>query len=184
MKLRIVLFEICAFALTTFRADAQIDATINPVGLLFGGINVGADFVLSEDFSIEANVGYNAAKDKDRSQKYTGVPIQAVGKYYFNPADGADKFYAAAFVRYVNRSYTNDGSSSFADLTQSRLGAGVGLGFKAVSQKNIVFDFGINVGRVISDNTKYSDSNGTQEEVSIPGVIIAVKLGVGYRFGA
>ena len=184
MKSRIFIFALVIFALSTYRADAQIDVTINPIGLLFGGINVGADFALSEEFSIEANVGYNAAKDEDRSQKYTGVPIQAVGKYYFNPDDGADKFYAAAFVRYVNRSYTADGSSSFADLTQSRLGAGFGVGFKSVSRKNIVFDFGVNVGRIIADNTKYSDSDGTRENVSIPWAIFTVKLGVGYRFGA
>lgn len=189
MKSRLLILALAIFTLSTFRANAQVDVTVNPVGLLFGGINVGADFVLSDEFSIEANVGYNSRTDdlsfdgSSNEFKYTGVPIQAVGKYYFNPDDGADKFYAAAFLRYVNRSYNEkDTDNGVNDFSQSRIGAGIGVGTKSVSRSGVVFDFGVNIGRVIADKTTFETESG-QESVDVGGLIFTLKLGVGYRFG-
>ena len=187
MKSRILILSLAIFAFSAFKAHAQVDATINPINLLFGTITVGADVVLTDEFSVEATLGYTSRKDDvlAADAKYTGIPIQLIGKYYFNPDRGADKFYADVFLRYVNRSYKyDDDSANFSDFNQSRIGAGIGFGYKTVSRSNIVFDFGLNVGRVIADNTKYADSSGTQEEFSLPGLIIGVKLGVGYRFGS
>lgn len=184
MKSRILVLSLAMFAFSTVRMNAQIDVTINPLGLLYGGINVGADFALSEEFSIEANVGYNAASESvsGSDAKYTGIPIQAVGKYYFGPDKGADKFYGAAFFRYVNRSYKYDDNTNNADFKQSRFGVGLGIGYKVVSKKNIVFDIGFGLGRVIADKTTYEDSTGTDEDIDLPGLIVNGKLGVGYRF--
>ena len=189
MKSKFLILALAVFTLSTYRANAQVDVTINPVGLLFGGINVGADFVLADEFSIEANVGYNSRTDdlsfdgSTNEFKYTGVPIQAVGKYYFSPDDGADKFYAAAFLRYVNRSYKEEtDGSAVNDFTQSRFGAGIGIGTKSVSRSGVVFDFGVNVGRVIADNTKFETDSG-QTEADVGGLIFTIKLGIGYRFG-
>ncbi len=190
MKSRFLILALAILTLSAFRAQAQVDVTINPVGLLFGGINVGADFVLSDEFSVEANIGYNSRTDdlsfdgESNEFKYTGIPIQAVGKYYFNPDDGADKFYASAFLRYVNRSYKEENTDNgFNDFTQSRIGAGIGVGTKSVSRSGVVFDFGVNIGRVIADNTKFENENG-QEEASIGGLIFTLNVVVGYRFGA
>ena len=189
MKSRLLILALAIFTLSSFRANAQVDVTVNPIGLLFGGINVGADFVLADEFSIEANVGYNSRTDdvtfntSTNEFKYTGIPIQAVGKYYFSPDDGADRFYAAAFLRYVNRTYNEkDVDNGVNDFSQSRFGAGVGFGTKSVSRSGIVFDFGVNVGRAIADSTKFETENG-QEEVDLPGFIFTLKLGIGYRFG-
>lgn len=190
MKSRILILALAAFSFTAFKANAQIDVTVNPIGLLFGGINVGADFVMSDQFSIEGNVGYNARTTDlsfgiadDTEFKYTGVPIQAVGKYYFNPDDGADKFYGSVFLRYVNRSYKSQGSTNTNDFNQSRFGAGIGVGTKSVSRGGVVFDFGVNIGRVIADKTTFETDNG-QESADVGGLIFGLKVGVGYRFGA
>jgi outer membrane protein W len=183
MKTRLMILALAVFSLSSYDANAQIDVTLNTLGILVSGTQVGVDLVISPDFSVEGSIGYNSNTDDDRSQKYTSVPIQFLGKYYFNPDDGADKFYVGGFLRYVNRSYKAEGTSSFADLTQSRFGVGVGLGYKIVSRKNIVFDFGTTFGTVVSDNTKYEDSDGIQEEISIPGIIVGFKIGIGYRFG-
>ena len=186
MKSRILILSLAIFAFSAFKAQAQVDATINPINLLFGTITVGADVILTDEFSVEAAIGYTSRRDNllRGDAKYTGVPIQIVGKYYFNPDKGADKFYADVFLRYVNRNYRyDDDSSSFSDFNQSRFGAGLGFGYKIVSQSNIVFDIGFNIGRVIADNTKYADSSGTREEFNFPGLIVGGKLGIGYRFG-
>lgn len=184
MKLRFFILALAAFSFTAFQAKAQVDVSLNALGIIFSGTQVGADFVFSEDLSAELSAGYNSSKDSDRSQKYTSIPVQVLGKYYLGPDDGADKFYVGLFLRLANRSYTNDGDSSFAELTQSRFGAGLGLGYKIVSRSNVVFDFGLTLGKVLSDSTKYKDSDGLQEEISIPGIIVGLRAGVGYRFGS
>lgn len=184
MKSRILVLSLALFALFAIRVQAQVDVTINPIGLLFGGINVGADFALSEEFSIEANIGYNADDDNVLSAdaRYTGIPVQAVAKYYFGPEKGADKFYGDVFLRYVNRSYKYEDNSNNADFNQARFGFGIGAGYKVVSKKNIVFDIGFGVGRVLVDNTTYKDSQGNQESFDFPDLIVNGKLGIGYRF--
>lgn len=181
---------IIAFASFQTQVQAQVDATVGPLGLLFGKITVGADVMVSEQFSIEGNVGYVSRDDKGFSdQKYTSVPVMAIGKYYFNPDKGADKFYASVFLRYVNRSYSASldslGTSNTAAFTQSRIGAGFGIGTKMVSRSNIVFDFGLQLGRVLVDNTEFKNPNDPANPTELPGLgfIFNVKLGVGYRFG-
>ena len=184
MKSKIFILALAAFSLTAFQANAQIDLSLNALGIIFGGTQLGADFALTDEFSAELSLGYNSRRDDDRSQKYTSVPVQVLGKYYFGPDDGADNFYAGLLLRLASRSYTNDGDSSFAELTQSRFGAGIGVGYKSISRSNIVFDFGLTLGKVLSDTTKYEDSDGLQEEISIPGIIFGLRAGVGYRFGS
>lgn len=183
MKSRIIILALAAFSFTAYQANAQVDLTLNALGIIFGGTQVGADFGINEDLSAELSLGYNSSRDDDRSQKYTSIPVQVLGKYYFNPDDGADKLYVGLLLRMANRSYTNDGDSAFAELSQSRFGAGIGFGYKSVSRSNVVFDFGLTLGRVLSDSTKYEGEDGLQEEISIPGIIFGLRAGVGYRFG-
>jgi hypothetical protein len=184
MKFRIFILTFAAFSFTAFQANAQVDLSLNALGIIFGGTQAGADFAFTEDISTELSIGYNSRRDDDRSQKYTSIPVQVLGKYYLGPDDGADNFYVGLFLRLANRSYTNDGSSNFAELTQSRFGGGLGLGYKIVTQSNVIFDFGLTLGKVLSDSTKFKDSDGVREEVSIPGVIVGLRAGVGYRFGS
>ena len=48
----------------------------------------------------------------------------------------------------------------------------LGIGYKVVSKKNIVFDIGFGLGRVIADKTTYEDSTGTDEDIDLPGLIV------------
>jgi hypothetical protein len=178
-----ILVTICLFGFQ--KAFAQTDVTINPIGLLFGDLNIGADFAIKENFSIEGTIGYGSGKYKAANQKWSALPITATAKYYFNPNHGADKFYVDLFSRFVTRSYkANDsGSSAFVDSKSTRFGLGFGLGYKVVSAKNFVFDFGFGIGRALIDKYTFSDGNGTQSEQSLVSVMLVAKLGVGYRFG-
>ncbi len=164
------------------KSYAQVDVTINPIGILFGDLSAGADFNLGENLSVEAAVGFGSGKQS--GTKYSAIPLTGTFKYYFNPDKGCDKFYADAFVKFINRKYEYDDSSlGFANYTQTRFGFGLGIGFKAVSKKGIVFDIGLGAGRAIVDNTKYEDSNGIEETVDWPDLMIQGKIGIGYRFG-
>ncbi len=162
-------------------ATAQVDVTLNPIELLVGDISAGADFAITENFSIEAGVGISAGKVGD-DFKWSSIPVTAVGKYYFNPRRGSDGFYADAFLRYVNRSYNAEANSNNADAKWSRLGLGFGIGFKAVSAKGIVFDIGVGAGRAIIDDLTYEE-NGEEYSFDWPNLMLYGKLGVGYRFG-
>ncbi len=96
-KLLTVLTVLCFGAFLT-KSNAQVDLTVNPVGLLWGSVNAGADFGLTENISIEASIGYFSRKSG--SYKYTAFPLTATGKYYFSPDKGCDKFYADIFLKY------------------------------------------------------------------------------------
>ncbi len=187
-KLFALLLCLSAFSFVN-KSNAQIDVTINPIGLLFGDLNVGADFVLSENLSIEGTIGIATGSDdaafNDAESKYFGLPITVFGKYYFNPNNGADKFYIDAWLRFVSRSYNWEGNDAdlFVDYSQTRVGGGFGIGYKVVSDGGFVFDIGFGAGRAFIDNTSFEDGSGDQFTVDWPDIMFAGKLGVGYRFG-
>ena len=174
-----MLLALCVFGFQ--KAAAQVDLTINPVGALFGDFNIGADFALSNNFSVEAQVGIGTNKIND--VKGFNIPVNVVGKYYLSPKRGADRFYFDAFLRFVNRNWTYEDNSGFADYTSTRVGIGFGLGYKIVAAKGFVFDIGFGAGRALVTNNKYKDSSGTQAEIDWPDVMFIGKFGIGYRFG-
>ncbi len=160
------------------KSDAQIDATINPIGALFGNFNVGADFGITESISLEMAVGFSSG-DLD-GQGWNSFPITAIGKYYFNPNRGVDKFYADAFVRFVNRNL--DAFDAMGGASYTRFGVGFGLGYKVVGNSGFVFDIGVGVGRAIVDKVKY-DNEADTYDIDWLNVMVNGKLGIGYRFG-
>lgn len=186
MKTLNLLLVVCCLTAFSFinQSKAQVDVTLNPIGLLFGDLNAGVDFVLSENFSVEGTIGIGTGDDDFGDAKYFALPITVFGKYYFNPDKGADKFYADAFLRFVTRSVTyDDNSTFFSDYSQTRVGIGFGIGYKIVSKGGLVFDIGFGAGRAFINNTKFEDSNGNEETLDWPEIMFAGKLGVGYRFG-
>ncbi len=162
------------------KAEAQVDLTLNPVGVLFGDLNIGADFALAENFSLEAQVGFGISKIA--GIRGTNIPINVVGKYYFNPKQGTDRFYADVFLRFVNRNWEYDDNSTNANFTSTRFGLGFGLGYKIVSTKGLVFDIGLGAGRALVTNNKYEE-DGFEQDVDWGNVIFLGKFGIGYRFG-
>ncbi len=126
---------------------------MNPIGALFGDFNIGADFALARTFSLEAQVGIG--NNKIGGVKGANIPINLVGKFYFNPKHGTDRFYVDAFARFINRHWNYDDGSSFADFTSTRFGIGFGIGYKVVSNKGFVFDIGLGFGRALVTNNNY-----------------------------
>jgi hypothetical protein len=184
MKKTKFLILLAFLTLGTLTTKAQIDVTVNPIGLLFGDLSVGADFALSDNFSVEGTLGVGTGKVEDIDFKFSNVPVNVFGKYYFNPNNGADKFYVSAFLRFVSRGYSYDGegTTTYEEYTQTRFGLGFGLGYKVVSKGGFVFDIGFGAGRAIIDNTKV-DTAGDDYSIDWPDIMFAGKLGIGYRFG-
>ena len=182
------LLAFIGFAMSGSNIQAQVDATISPVSLLWGDFNVSADFAVKENFSIEANLGYRRGTFFGLLEKREVIPATILGKYYFNPEKGADGFYAGGFIRYVNRSFEATATvdtleSQKVSFSRNRVGLGFNLGYKVVSQKGFVFDIGGGIGRSVFQNTTL-EAEGEELEVPEWGKTIGfVKIGIGYRFG-
>lgn len=180
---KVVLFALLFTGGFLTNAQAQIDVTVNPIGLLFSNLSASADFVLAENFSVEGQIGVGFGNDDAFGLDYFNLPITAFGKYYFNPDEDADKFYADVFLRFIARNYTaDDANTTVAEYRQTRIGGGFGVGYKVVGDGGFVFDIGFGVGRAFVDNTSY-ESGGDRVEVDWPDIMFAGKLAIGYRFG-
>ncbi|WP_282779427.1 hypothetical protein [Phaeodactylibacter xiamenensis] len=160
------------------KAQAQVDVMVNPIGLLFGNLSASADFMLKDNFSVEGQIGVGFGDDG--AFDYFNLPITAYGKYYFNPDDGADKFYASAFLRFINRSWDGNDNAFVSEYSQTRVGLGFGVGYKVVGNSGIVFDLGFGIGRAFIDNVSIDDETNV---VDWPEIMFTGKLAIGYRFG-
>ncbi|RME94459.1 MAG: hypothetical protein D6772_14570, partial [Bacteroidetes bacterium] len=117
----LVFFTTCLFLLAARPAQAQFEAKVGPVALLFGGISLAGEYALSDEFGAELHAFFGGE----------AAFAWATAKYYLSPRMGADRFHLGVF------------------LTTGDLGPGIGFmgGTKIVSPKNIIFDFGLGIGR-------------------------------------
>ncbi len=185
MKIRLIVAVLALFTLST-TSQAQVDVTVNPIGILFGDISLGADIVISDNLSVEPTVGFGSNKSDLLGYKSSSIPISVFGKYYFNPNNGADKFYASVWLRFINRNFNFDDTltgTASVDYSQTRVGGGLGIGYKVVSKGGIVFDIGIGAGRAFLDKRKFESDVIDPVTIEWTQLMFNGKLGVGYRFG-
>ena len=183
------LLSILFFTAFSFKANAQVDLTASPVSLLFGDVNLGVDFKIKENFSLGATAGYGRGDIWGLVDSRETVPVNLIGKYYFNPKHGADGFYADAFARYVHRNIQATYKGGDADVetkidfTRQQVGLGFGLGYKVVSQGGFVFDIGTGIGRALYS---HDNVNVSEQDYKFPELFRTMgyfRIGLGYRFG-
>lgn len=116
--------------------------------------------------------------------KRSGFSFLAAGKYYFNPDQGCDKFYAGVYLRPRSLTFKDSDDSDGVDYgyKQSAIGFGLMTGYKFVSAKGITFEIGFGLGRALGAKNTVNDSNSTYEIPSL-GIDGFGRLSVGYRFG-
>ena len=174
--------------LTFSTAWSQTEIKINPLGLLFGSPDISAEFGINESTGIEPFVGINFGNISVGSVTYksSGFRLGGIGKYYFNTSKGLDKFWAGLYLRggsgSSTTSSTTGGSTSTAKIDNTRLAAGLAIGYKWVSSRNIVFELGFGVGRAFIDKSTVSSGTADAESFSIPYDFLG-RLQLGYRFG-
>ena len=173
------------FCSASFFCISQVDATLAPIGLLWGDFSLSADYCFNENLSAEFGAGFGS-RTQDSSafdQGYTSTNLNFQGsvKYYFSPNQGGDGVYAGGFLRSINRNidYSDNLISSY---DQSRIGAGVLLGTKRVSYSGFVFDINLGAGRAFFDETTFEDEDGGSLVIDWPDLMITGRLGLGYRF--
>ncbi len=186
MKTKSIFFALLFITAFTGVATAQVEVKINPVGLLFSRVSANIEFIASDDFGIEGSPFIDFLSldlGDDSKYKTFSFGLMGAGKYYFGPQDGADRFYAGAYLRYKGGKYTVEGGDESDSFTRTRVALGLLTGYKWVSQKNVVFEIGFGLGRSIVDNIKTND--GFSEDIAdIPllNFDFIGRLAVGYRF--
>lgn len=186
MKTKSIFFALLFITVFTGVATAQVEVKINPVGLLFSRISANIEFIASDDLGIEGSPFIDfGSLDLGDGVDYSTLSfgLMGAGKYYFGPRDGADRFYAGAYVRYKGGKYTIKDGDESDSFTRTRVALGILTGYKWVSQKNVVFEIGFGLGRSIVDNITTSDGfSDNVSDIPIFNIDVVGRLAVGYRF--
>ena len=179
---KIFLSLIAVLAFST--AWSQTDVKINPLGLLFGSPDISAEFGINESFGVEPFVGLNFGNIKvgDATFKSSGFRVGGLGKYYFGTVKGLDKFWAGLYLRGGSGSLTTTANGTTTVVDNARLAAGLAVGYKWVSSRNIIFELGFGVGRAFVDKSTVKSGNTDPDSFSIPYDFLG-RLQLGYRFG-
>jgi len=178
-----------AFMLSSTTADAQVEIKINPIGILFGAPDVSAEFILSDNLGIEAKPGF-VFRNRELlgiEEKSRGFSIAAIPKYYFNPQEGADRFYAGLYARFASSS-TEVGDISATTgsgykFSNTRLALGVLAGFKWVGNSGVLLDINLGVGRALLNKNESDDVSqdilDARDQFDLDGIST---IAIGYRF--
>ncbi|MFK7980390.1 MAG: DUF3575 domain-containing protein [Saprospiraceae bacterium] len=182
MKTKLLTLLFACFLTTSY---AQIDLKINPIGALFGSPDITADFMLNDKFSVEGGLGVDFGNFKINDIKYkrSGFSLLAVGKHYFNPDLGADKFGIGVYTRFRNFGNSLFDGGNTDDYTRTRLALGFQIGWKRVSESGFIFEFDLGAGRALVDNIKFDNANSSINEDDVPSLNIdgLLRIAIGYR---
>ncbi len=180
---KIFLSFIAVLAFTT--AWSQTDLKINPIGFLFGSPDVSAEFGISESMGVEPFVGvtYSNFKIGEATLKSNGFRLGGVGKYYFSPEKGLDKFWAGVYLRGGTSTSTGTVNGKAEETSNARVALGLGLGYKWVSSKNIVFELGFGAGRALLNKYTVKSGSADLSQYPILNIDLLTRIQVGYRFG-
>ncbi len=110
--------------------------------------------------------------------------ISLAGKYFFHPRqDKLDRFYAFGYLKY--RHYWLRDNQLGLKIKYKRLAPGIGIGFKWIAGRHVVFDFGSGLGYSIyhgfSDNIPFTPSINFAA-LPIANIDFYSKCSIGYRF--
>lgn len=182
-----LIFPILLTFVFAYKSTAQVDVQINPIGILFSSINVTAEFGVSDDFGIEGGLDYDFQNfDIDGSEfRNNAVGIRAIGKYYFGPEDGIDRWTIGGYTRFVTgTSSADDAQPGRNEVKNTKFALGFYTGYKWVSKKNIVFELGLGVGRNFVRKFEYDDgTEANTDDIPLLNVDLLGRLSLGYRFG-
>jgi hypothetical protein len=150
-----IIIILALFFATKSTIHAQIDVSASPLALIALGLAASVEYPLAPSFGLE---GYLIT-----------VPLAGFfagsvsSKHYLRPKRGNDGFNVGLFA----------GGGS-------RMGPGLGfnVGYKTVSKRGFILDFGFGLGRTLFWGSDISASTGFRSVEITP----YLKLNVGYRF--
>lgn len=173
------LFLTCFIALCSLTASAQVDAKLNVGSAIFGGLGLAADFTLSEKSSVSAGVGYASNNFGIDDFNYSNVRIIPEYRYYFNPREGADRFFVGGYGKLGFISATDKSNDEKTNATRAALG--ILFGNKWVTDSGFLFELNLGLGRA----TVLGSSEGDEFDAAFSTITaLDFRLGIiaGYRF--
>ncbi len=180
------LLIIAFFATCASISFSQVDLSINPIEVVFGKLGLNAEFLIKEDIGIEPGLSFRFNKNDVAGVDYknTGFGASVIGKYYFNPEDGCDKFNLGIYIDFSNNKFTADDGSSDGGYKRNKLGLGFYTGYKWVSNKNIIFELGLGLGRNFVNDVTLEDETLSLDDIPFLNINVLGRLSIGYRFNA
>jgi len=163
------------------------EVRINPIGALFGNIDLSGEYFVSESFgaelTLQALIGGGPSDDIFDTRR-SGFGVMGMGKYYFSPDDVCDKFYAGIYLRQRSWEITAEDvdGSQFAGFNRSVFAGGFALGYKWAGSEGIVFELALGGGRAFSESNEWTDEDNQGVEFPTLGVDFISRLAIGYRF--
>lgn len=193
-----------AFAAALFGcglANAQThDVSLNLAPMVFGNYSLNYSFNFQEDMSAGAVVGYQNLKISDGVNDYAikGFYIAPEFRYYFNPNEGNDGFFAGGYLKFRNMGTSGEpGAGSLEDGTiVSYDQKNVGLALGAMAGKLWQTRFGMNftiwsgLGYYLVNQNTYTNSYNPDKDpligataTNLPTLDFRFGVNVGYRIG-
>ncbi len=152
---------------------SQVDVSVNPLAAILAYNPKGSvEFGINEDIGIELNGVLNTNTSAVGVSFGSGFTAGLIGKYYFNPDQPRSGFYIGPYFRYIQYKPIDDLGSNLAVFKRGK--AGVFGGYKIVSSKRILFEFGLGVGSRVFNNFN--------ADLGLPGFDLTGKIAIGYRF--
>jgi len=158
---------------------SQFEVKVNPIGLLWGNMDLSGEYILNDNMGAEAEFAYYFKQDdlfgttvtNSKSSRFVGILSY---KYYFKPEDGGDKFYAFPYFRYKSSKFSITDNAVDYDISYTALGVGFGLGYKWVATSGLLFDLGVGAGK---------NFGGGWNWVATSGLLFDLGVGAGKNFG-
>ncbi len=146
-----------AFFLLSFQwVSAQVEVKLNPINLLFSGIDASVEVRLSKHIALEPYVNLTLYPLKNENaylasaQLTKGTEGNINAKYYFSDTKAFYGFYTGLYLRAAeNKFLTNDKKET---ISQNLTGIGVSFGFKWVTRKNLVLGIDSGFGRKLRND--------------------------------
>jgi hypothetical protein len=201
-KLTLAVLAAVVFA---FRANAQTpthDASINLAPMAFGNYSGAYHLNFNENMSLGSVVGYQNLEIKTTDMSgnsstvgYKGFYVAPEFRYYFNPGNGNEGFFAGAYMKFRSMGTTGnayadldkDGSIKNYDEKNTGLSAGVIAGRLWATPSGITFSTWFGLGYYLFDNTTYTNNFDPDPafslDTNLPTLDFRLGLSVGYRFG-
>lgn len=179
------------------------DVSLNIAPIVFSNYSVNYMFNFTDEMSVGSVIGYQNITIDDPTAatgeiKYTGFYLAPEFRYYFNPDEGNDKFYAGGYLKYRNAGTSGDVYSGFLadgslvnyDIKTNGVALGIVFGKLWQTRVGLNFTLWSGVGYYLFDSESYTnnydpdkDPNFTNITTNLPALDFRFGVNVGYRIG-
>jgi hypothetical protein len=191
-------------ALFAFKANAQThDISLNLAPIAFSNYSLAYYYNLDDNMSVGSVIGYQNLKISSTDFNwnsedigYKGFYIAPEFRYYFNPDEGNDGYFAGVYTKFRSIGTTGDaysyiddnGDIKGYDEKNTGLSLGITTGRLWATRVGLTFSTWMGIGYFLFDKTTYTNDYDPSKELftvdtNLPTLDFRVGITVGYRIG-